>query len=211
VRWTRDLVSCGPFQLFCKERPELWQFLHTKTEADAIARAMNLLPFPNLAVGDTLYVDLRAVGAKWYNFSSKLPNEDYAIYVAKCHVSEFLNTKKTRLRLLCPVLEVYFDWNSAQCHTWGQYTTLQDTHTLVTSDFLVNYPTVKNSLTASSKAYRQLLEKNTHNPSSSDIPIKRVLPSTNPKLKPVPAMKSNSQQATPNARRSSRLLRGGEG
>ena len=118
---------------------------------------MNKVPITSVAPGDTLYVDLRALGAVWYN-QIDLAQCDTVTYVTKCEVREYLNRAHTKIRVICPLLKVYLDWNPAAVMSWGQYTKRRPNHILINSKFLASYPHLEKSLASSRSAYADLFD-----------------------------------------------------
>ena len=222
VTWSYDLVTCAPFQSFCKARPELWQFLHTKSEANRLAIERNRTPIQHLALGDLVYVDLRAIGAQWYYQEAQLPSPDTTTYVAEFRVVEFLTQRKNRVRVASRMLEVFLDWTHSQALMWGSAHTLEPTYTLLTPVHLETYPSVNRSLVAHHKAYLKLLaykasKKVFAKPGPGGPVKKRGRPFKDPAraaaaavaAAPSKTVKSASPPADPDVRRSARL-RGGK-
>ena len=208
--WKEDLMSCEPFKRFCTERPELWEFLHTKEAARRLSVAANKQPIDSLSEGDTIYVDLRALGPQWYNYDISIPNEDTSVYVVPCTVQRFLNTRHTRVRVVCPLLTIYFDWNPTLVLSWAQYKELKPFHTLVAAAFQEENPSIGKSLKQARVAYHDMLDLVIATKAHS------VVKKASSKRK-LPAAKSNAAAPTksvkfaePTLRRSARLP-GGKG
>jgi exodeoxyribonuclease III len=206
--WRPELKTCQPFISYCESRPELWEFLMNKTEAIAIATALNKQPITMLTVTDKLFVDLRALGQAWYDVQD-LPAEDYNTYVVECYVREFLNARHTRLRVMFPLLEVYMDWNHTMVRMWGQYHKPHPHHTLFDRQLLSRCPKVWASLGSSRKAYHQLLKEHPLKPPVK-LPSNRSKPSNSPAAPRPQNTKTSKPPAAP-ARRSARFLQGGKG
>jgi exonuclease III len=220
VVWSYDLVTCAPFQAFCKEHPELWQFLHTKSEANRLAIACNRDPIKHLDIGDTIYVDLRAIGAHWYYQEAGLPDTDTATYVAEFRVMEFTTRACNRVRVMSPLLEVFLDWTHSQALMWGSLKELAPAHTLVTPAHLEAHPSINRSLLAHHKAYHKLLAYKASRamagkPTSEGPVKKRGRPFKDPAAAaaasaPSKTVKFASPTPQDTGRRSSARLRGGK-
>ena len=208
--WRPDLTRCAPFQTFCKAHPELWQFLHTKTDANRLAIQLNKQPITKLTLGQMLYVDLRAIGAVWYNYESELPHQDYKTYVMPCTVTAWRTKSKNRVRVVCTLLEVFLDWTHAQAVMWGQFTTLQPEHVLVSSAFLSEHPKLVPSLVQWSAAYHKLLHYQANKPNPP--PLKSDRPRVNTPKTVQPTKKTvKFVEAASRTTRSSTRLQGGKG
>jgi hypothetical protein len=220
VVWSYDLVTCAPFQAFCKERPELWQFLHTKSEANRLAIACNRDPIKHLNIGDTLYVDLRAIGAHWYYQEAGLPDTDTATYVVEFRVMEFTTRACNRVRVVSPLLEVFLDWTHSQALMWGSFKELAPAHTLVTPAHLETHPSINRSLLAHHKAYHKLLAYKASRavagkPTSEGLVKKRGRPFKDPAAAaaaraPSKTVKFTSPPSQDTGRRTSARLQGGK-
>jgi hypothetical protein len=155
--WNEDFSRNESLQLYCRSIPQLWQLLYSTKEVSSMITKMNKLPITSVAPGDTLYVDLRALGAVWYN-QLDLAQCDTVTYVTKCDVREYLNRTHTKIRIVCPLLKVYLDWNPAAVMSWGQYTTRRPDHILINPKFLASYPRLEKSLASSRSAYADLFD-----------------------------------------------------
>ena len=93
-------------------------------------------------------MDLRAIGAKWYNaigpgsIGETLPNEDREVYVVKCKVTEYMNTAKTKVKVKCDLLSLDFTWNHERALCWGAYKACTEGMTEVNAKFLSKYPQI---------------------------------------------------------------------
>ena len=130
--------------------------LYTVADARKFRSKVNKESITELHVGDTIYVDLRAIGISWYNGLGKgsltpvLPNEDENTYVLKCKVTEWVNNQQTKVKVWCDCLKLEFLWNHERVLCWGRYSKLTTDMTLVDEEFLKRYPQV----VACSKKYR---------------------------------------------------------
>jgi hypothetical protein len=148
VSYSKDLFDCEQYELFCKSRPELWFCAYSVEEARKIRAKVNKEPITIVEPGDTLYVDLRAIGAKWYNaigpgsIGTTLPNEDKEIYVVKCTVGGYMNTAKTKVKVNCVLLSLDFIWNHERVLCWGTYKECTDEMIEITPEFLLKHPQI---------------------------------------------------------------------
>jgi hypothetical protein len=149
--WDEDLFNCEAYLTFCRTRPEMWSCALTVEVARKERMALNRAPIQNLSTGDELYVDLRALGAMWYNgygdksLDTTLPDEDTSMYVVPFLTGDFINGGR-KVKMLCERLELELIWNADMCKCWGQYRQLESHMTLVDGAFLERYPQVMKSL-----------------------------------------------------------------
>ena len=105
MSYSKDLFDCEAYEVYCKTRPELWFCVYTVADARKFRSKVNKEPITELHVGDTIYVDLRAIGISWYNGLGKgslnpvLPNEDENTYVLKCKVTEWAKNQQTKVKV----------------------------------------------------------------------------------------------------------------
>ena len=148
MSYSKDLFDCEAYEAYCKTRPELWFCVYTVADARKFRSKVNKEPITELHAGDTIYVDLRAIGISWYNGLGKgsltpvLPNEDENTYVLKCKVTEWANNQQTKVKVWCDCLKLEFLWNHERVLCWGRYSKLTTDMTLVDEEFLKQYPQV---------------------------------------------------------------------
>jgi hypothetical protein len=148
VSYSKDLFDCEQYELFCKSKPELWFCVYSVEEARKIRAKVNKEPITVVEPGDSIYVDLRAIGAKWYNaigpgsIGKTLPDEDKEVYVVKCTVAEYVNAAKTKVKVECELLSLNFIWNHERALCWGTYRKCAGDMIEVTAKFLSKYPQV---------------------------------------------------------------------
>jgi hypothetical protein len=147
--YNRDLFDCEGYKLFCVSRPELWACVHKVEQARKERSRLNKEPITFLDVCDIIFVDLRALGAQWYNgyganaLEPTLPNENESIYVVQCVVSEWLNSLHTKVRVDCELLGVHFSWNHDSVRSWARYSEVEPSMVKVTTKFLGAHPQIK--------------------------------------------------------------------
>ena len=116
--------------------------------AKKVRNALNKEQIVCVNVGDIRYVDLRAFGQEWYNgvgdeaLKPVLPNEDTTIYVVPVVVCQWLNKRRTKVRLRCEILNVFLDWNHDMVKSWGQYEVVREDFVLVNEAFVRKFPQV---------------------------------------------------------------------
>ena len=154
IGWSRDLAACEAFQLFCESMPELRQLMMKAAEAKAHARQLAREPITSLSIGDKIYVDLRALGATWYN--KVLPNSDLDFNMFECIVDGFepaRGRQPPKVRLKCATLEIFLTWDNLMVTTWGQHFELRPNQTLVTVQFLLEHAPLVDTLKMAREEY----------------------------------------------------------
>ena len=154
IGWSRDLAACEAFQLFCESMPELRQLMMKAAEAKAHARQLAREPITSLSIGDKIYVDLRALGATWYN--KVLPNSDLDFNMFECIVDGFEPARARqppKVRLKCATLEIFLTWDNLMVTTWGQHFELRPNQTLVTVQFLLEHAPLVDTLKMAREEY----------------------------------------------------------
>ena len=112
---------------------------------------LNRAAIQGLTEGEEILVDLRALGAMWYNgygidsLDPPLPNEDTSMYVVVFKVGKFSNSDR-KVTVHCATLDVNVVWNADMCKCWGQYRYLETHMTRVDAEFLEEHPQVMKSL-----------------------------------------------------------------
>ena len=78
--WSKDLFETQQYELFCKLHPELSPLVYMHKESLTIQRVINRTPIESVEPGNSVYMDLRAIGAGLYE-SLDLPDSDFTRYV----------------------------------------------------------------------------------------------------------------------------------
>jgi hypothetical protein len=150
--WDRDLFECEAYKVFCDTRPELWSCALTVEVARKERMTLNRTAIAGLVTGQRIQVDLRALGAEWYNgygersLKPTLPNEDTSMYVVPFTVGKFSNARR-KVEMHCDLLKIDLTWNADMCKCWGQYTQWKPASMIrVDAEFLVEHPQVLKSL-----------------------------------------------------------------
>ena len=100
-----------------------------------------------MSIGDTVYVDLRAVkGCDTYD-ALNLPNANFSRYVCECTYTKWIDRNHLKIDAKCPVLDVTFrDWDSLQVYKFGTTKVFNpDSMVLVTPELCVRYPKILES------------------------------------------------------------------
>jgi hypothetical protein len=87
ITWTRDLL-CQAFDAFCKEKPYLYHLTLDAKAASKFKSMKNRDDIQCVGPGDTVYVDLRFFGGRWYE-SLDLPEGPTSSYVMEFKYSHW--------------------------------------------------------------------------------------------------------------------------
>jgi hypothetical protein len=80
VSWSKDLFDTIQYENYCRATPQLFPLVVLHKEALQLMKILNRTPITVVKTGQTAYLDIRAIGAGWYQGLS-LPNSDFSIYV----------------------------------------------------------------------------------------------------------------------------------
>ena len=92
--------------------------------------------------GVVVYLDIRALGAGWYD-TLNLPNNDFAIYVVKMTYTKWHNSTHTLICSHIPILELVWDKRQSLNHffvqSWGSNKDITPAMTILTNDFIAEH------------------------------------------------------------------------
>ena len=98
-------------------------------------------PIRNVEIHDVFYLDLRYWGYDWFD----LPNAYVTTYVVQCEYVVWVMRRRYRFILvLCPLFDeaVFTLWDHYYVLAFGSIRELTASHTLVTEEFCLLYPSV---------------------------------------------------------------------
>jgi hypothetical protein len=103
--WSKDLFDTIQYEEYCNSLPQLAPLVALLRESKILIAQVNLTPIIKINIGDTAYMDIRAIGAGWYE-RLHLPNQDTSTYVVpviflSCHSDQHLkiNCSSPSLRI----------------------------------------------------------------------------------------------------------------
>ena len=107
---------------------------------------INRSPITVVDIGQTTYLDIRAIGAGWYQ-GLYLPNSDFSIYVIPLEYRSWQDSAHTRLNCVIPSLKIQWTGRNAVNHSfvkmWGSQVSLSDKMTLITLEFIKQYKLIE--------------------------------------------------------------------
>ena len=140
--WSKDLFDTQQYEKFCSEVPELSQLVVLQKEATILRNILNSKPITEVKPGTTVFLDLRAIGAGWYQ-SLNLPNCDFTVYVVPLTYKSWRNAEHTRIDSVIPSLKMEWSGRNAVNHffvkSWGNNLVLSPNMTLISLDFIQEY------------------------------------------------------------------------
>ena len=166
ITWTRDIL-CEAFYEFCRHRPYLNHMTFDSKQAAKFITSKNRQDITTVAPGDTVYVDLRFFGGRWYE-SLDLPNGPTSSYVmayrythwyhdlsygrnptrpARQHQQHFkrneISGKFLLLEGFVPARSYAFHWKTYMVYCWGEQLVFDPTTMiLVDHDLVSAYPRI---------------------------------------------------------------------
>ena len=137
------------YETFCSKISQLQPLVVRYKESVVLMRDLNTRPILSIKPGDQVFLDLRAIGAGWYD-SLQLPNCDFMVYVVPLIYKSWGNSQQTRINCMIPSLRIEWRGRSAVNHffvkSWGLHTILTDNMTLATNDFITQHNLISKSL-----------------------------------------------------------------
>lgn len=141
-QWSPDLFDTIQYEEFCTSIPQLFPLIYLTKIASTLIREINIRPILTVSPGTTVFMDLRAIGAGWYE-SLHLPNCDFSVYVVPLTYTGWQNTQHTKIQCSVPSLD--FGWigrnsvNTFFVQCYGNCVVLQPNMTLITYDFILEH------------------------------------------------------------------------
>ena len=141
-QWSPDLFDTIQYEEFCTSIPQLFPLIYLTKIASTLIREINVRPILTVSPGTTVFMDLRAIGAGWYE-SLHLPNCDFSVYVVPLTYTGWQNTQHTKIQCSVPSLD--FGWigrnsvNTFFVQCYGNCVVLQPNMTLITYDFILEH------------------------------------------------------------------------
>jgi hypothetical protein len=137
--WSNDLFSTQQYETFCASIPQLFPLIYLSKVASTLIKEINSQPILTVSPGTTVYMDLRAIGAGWYE-SLNLPNSDFSVYVVPLSYTGWQNKQHTKIQATIPSLDCQWTGRSALntffVKSYGNSIDLQPNMTLCTYDFI---------------------------------------------------------------------------
>jgi hypothetical protein len=145
VAWSKDLYDTQQYETYCRSLPQLFPLVVLHKEALQLMKILNRTPITVVVAGQTAYLDIRAIGAGWYE-GLHLPNSDYASYVVPMI---YQNSPPTPTRLNCTIPSLRITWagrnavNHSFVKMWGSQVILTAKMTLLTLDVIIQYKLIE--------------------------------------------------------------------
>jgi hypothetical protein len=143
--WSKDLYDMVQYEDYCHSLPQLWPLIVLLKESLILMKILNRTPITVVVTGQTTYMDIRAIGAGWYQ-GLLLPDSDTSIYVVPLLFHDNISTG-TRFNCSIPSLRIVWSGRNAVNHTfvkmWGSQVILTNNMTLISYDFIVKYKLIE--------------------------------------------------------------------
>jgi hypothetical protein len=104
VSWSKDLFDTVQYENYCRALPQLFPLVVLHKKSLQLMKILNRTPITVVETGQTAYLDIRAIGAGWYQGLS-LPNSDSSVYVVPL-LYQACNLSRTRLDCIIPSLKI---------------------------------------------------------------------------------------------------------
>jgi hypothetical protein len=145
LAWSKDLFDTQQYEAYARSLPQLYPLIVLNKEALQLMKILNRTPITVVAAGQTAYLDIRAIGAGWYE-GLQLPDSDFATYVVPL-IYQHSPSSRTRLNCAIPSLRIIWSGRNAVNHSfikmWGSQVILTEKMTLLTLDFIRQYKLIE--------------------------------------------------------------------
>ena len=140
VDWSQDLFNTALYETFCSSHPALRPLLGTASEATKWLTAQRKTPITAVSPGVTVFVELRAFGADWYQ-TLNIPNPHTHFYFVVCIYKQWKVASRT-IELSIPLFRHTLIVDSVFVYMWGSVRNapVEDSATLISQSFLTEYP-----------------------------------------------------------------------
>ena len=127
---------------YCTSLPQLSPLVVLLRESKILIAQVNLTPITKINIGDTAYMDIRAIGAGWYE-GLHLPHPDTSTYVVPVIFLSWYSDQRLKVNCSIPSFRITWTGKNAVNHffvnSWCHSLTLQNYMTLVTLDLIKDY------------------------------------------------------------------------
>jgi hypothetical protein len=140
--WSKDLYDTQQYEQYCTLLPELTPLLVMHKESLTLKKITNQSPITTVEPGNSVYMDLRALGAGLYDFLN-LPDSDFTTYVVSLEYISWYNSGHTRINCIVPSLNLRWSGRNAVSHSfvkwWGSHKEVSHNMTVINNDFIREY------------------------------------------------------------------------
>jgi hypothetical protein len=140
--WSKDLFDTVQYETFCRSLPQLFPLITLLKESLSLIKDINTTPITCIAPLTTVYMDIRAFGAGWYD-GMNFPDAYSTSYIVKLTYTAWHNLSHTRITASIPCLKLVWDRRSSVNHffvkSWGSQRDLLGNMTLITTDFISEF------------------------------------------------------------------------
>jgi hypothetical protein len=137
--WSKDLFDTVQYEQYCTSLPQLAPLVVLLRESKILIAQVNLTPITNINIGDPAYMDIRAIGAGWYE-GLNLPNQDTSTYVVPIMFVSWHSDQHLKINCSIPSLRINWTGKNAVNHffikSWCSNSILTPHMTLLTLDFI---------------------------------------------------------------------------
>ena len=140
--WSKDLFDTQQYEQYCNSLPQLSPLVVLQKQALILQRTLNRAPITSVEPGNTVYMDLRALGAGLYEFFN-LPLYEFTKYVVPLEFVSWQNPSRTKINCRVPWLNLTWSGRGAVDHffvkSWGSYKEVSNDMTLINMEFIAKY------------------------------------------------------------------------
>jgi hypothetical protein len=140
--WSKDLFDTIQYETYCRSLPQLAPLITLLKGSLILMKDINATPITSIGPQTSVYMDIRAFGAGWYD-NMNFPDAYSTSYVVRLTYTAWHNSSHTRISASIPCLKLVWDRRNSVNHffvkSWGSQCNLLDSMTLITTDFISEY------------------------------------------------------------------------
>ena len=142
IPWNEDIFHTVAYEDYCKSIPALFPIVTRLSVSNRLISEMNKRPITEVAIGDSVYVDLRSYSATWYS-QLPLPDRDLLTYVVIFRYTAWTTPAHRKIHARCDVFNEEWDIDHLFVHMYGSCRVFNaETMRLIDREFIVQYPQV---------------------------------------------------------------------
>jgi hypothetical protein len=138
--YSRDLSETQQFEYYCRSQPELYYLLFTAKVADKQIAELNATPIKEVAIGETVYVNIRSFGSDWYQ-TLDLADKDVNKYVLPMRYVKFTHNG-TKAEIRCDLYETTYIFTHHLVKSYGSCKAVGANMIVVTEQMCLNEPSL---------------------------------------------------------------------
>ena len=142
IPWNEDIFQTVAYEEYCKSIPALFPIVTRLSVSNRLITEMKRRPITEVAIGDSVYVDLRSYSATWYS-QLPIPDRDMLTYVVIYRYTAWTTPAHRKIHARCDVFDEEWDLDHLFVHMYGSCRVFNaERMRLVDREFITQYPQV---------------------------------------------------------------------